>query len=41
MGVISTNEWMRKDFNRPVQMMERLKSNFNNNLDADMIYHHL
>ena len=29
MGVISTNEWMKKDFNRPVQMMERLKSKFN------------
>ncbi|MDO7486459.1 hypothetical protein Q5O89_12675 [Peribacillus frigoritolerans] len=41
MGVISTNEWMRKDFNRPVQMMERLKSTFNDTLDAEMIYHHL
>lgn len=36
-----TNEWMRKDFNRPIQMMERLKSTFNDTLDAEMIYHHL
>ncbi len=35
MGVISTNEWMKKDFNRPVQMMERVKSTFNNTLDAE------
>lgn len=41
MGVISTDEWLVKDFNRPVQMMERLKSTFNNNIDADMIYHQL
>ncbi|AMM92144.1 DUF2268 domain-containing putative Zn-dependent protease [Peribacillus simplex] len=41
MGVILTDEWMKKDFNRPVQMMERLKSTFNNTLDANMIYHHL
>lgn len=41
MGVISTDEWMKKDFNRPVKMMERLKSTFNDILGADMIYHHL
>lgn len=41
MGVISTNEWLKKDFDRPVQMMDRLKDKFNNNINGDMIYRHL
>lgn len=41
MGVISTNEWMKKDFDRPVKMMERLKEEFDETVEVDMIYRHL
>lgn len=41
MGVISTNEWMKKDFDRPVKMMDRLKEEFDETVQDDMIYRHL
>ncbi|MFJ7752311.1 DUF2268 domain-containing protein [Peribacillus muralis] len=41
MGIISTDEWLKKDFDRPVQMMEKLKGAFRNTLDGDVIYQHL
>ncbi|MCK1992856.1 DUF2268 domain-containing protein [Peribacillus muralis] len=41
MGVISTDEWLKKDFNRPIQMMEKLKSTFHDSLDGDAIYQQL
>ncbi|MGE7122561.1 DUF2268 domain-containing protein [Peribacillus sp. NPDC046944] len=41
MGVISTNEWMEKDFDHPVKMMKKLKGEFYEQVKEDMIYRHL